>query len=98
MPVADPVNVIEQLDAPVDPAVREHDWADSEPDEPASVKLTDPEGDVAPAPDESVTVAVHCAAWPTTTGLTQDTIVVVVLWVAVTEVEPVLEECVVSGA
>ena len=67
------------------------------PETPAAVKLTEPSGEIAPAPEESVTVAVHCDAWPTTTGVTQDTVVVVVLCTTVSENVPELEEWVESG-
>jgi hypothetical protein len=62
VPVEDPVNVTEQLDVPADPAVRLHDTRDRLPETPAAVKLTEPSGEVAPAPAESATVAVHCDA------------------------------------
>jgi len=67
------------------------------PETPAAVKLTEPSGEVAPAMAESVTVTVHCDAWPTTTGVTHDTVVAVVLCTTVSENVPELEEWVESG-
>lgn len=44
---------------------------------PVSVRLTVPVGVVAPVVDVSVTVTVQVELWPTTTGLVQLTVVVV---------------------
>jgi hypothetical protein len=50
----------------------------NEPVTPLTVKVTEPVGVVAPVVEVSVTVAVQVDPWPTTTGLVQDTDVVVV--------------------
>jgi hypothetical protein len=77
--VAVAVNVTEQLAVPVTPATRVQVVELNDPAGPVSVNVTVPVGVVGLAL-VSVTVAVQDEAWFTTTGLVQET-VVVVLWV-----------------
>jgi len=70
------VNVTEQLAVAVTPATRAHVVELKEPAGPVSVKVTVPVGVVGLAL-VSVTVAVHNDPWLTTTGLAQETVVVV---------------------
>jgi hypothetical protein len=59
VPGDEAAKVTEQLAMPaLEPAMREHGEPEI-PDRPVLVKLTDPDGVVAPEPAESVTVAVH---------------------------------------
>ena len=60
------------------------------------MKLTMPNGARVPGPDVSVTVAVHVAACPASTGLLQVIVVDVLRLLAVKLVVPELTECVPS--
>jgi hypothetical protein len=68
------VKVEVQVDDPVVPARVQ---VVNDPVTPVSESVTVPVGVVAPVVDVSVTVTVHVELWPTTTGLVQLTVVVV---------------------
>jgi hypothetical protein len=79
-PVAEGVNVVEQLAVPTTPATRAHVLLVNVPAAPVSVNVTVPVGVVGLAL-VSVTVAVQVEPWLTTTEAVQDIEVVVACWV-----------------
>ena len=96
MPVALPVKVAVQVrEAPLPP--RLHVVVVGDTPAPLAVRPTVPVGPVAPG-DVSVTVTVQVLATPTTTGLEQPTLVVVVWAFTVIEPLPELVACVESPA
>ena len=98
VPVAEGVKLTEHDAVAPEPGTSEQVLALNEPATPLLVKLTVPDGDVAPELAVSVTVTVHELAWATTTGELQVTDVVVgcfaapivIVWVALlVELPPV---------
>jgi len=78
MPAVEGVNVEVQIATPaVEPATSGQSV--NVPETPLALRTTSPVGVVAPVAEVSVTVAVHMDPWFTTTGVSQKTLVVVVL-------------------
>jgi hypothetical protein len=77
VPLLDGVKVVGQLDEVL---LTWESWqlvGLTDPDTPLEVKLTDPTGTVGPDEDVSVTVTVQLDAWLTTTGVEQESDVIV---------------------
>jgi len=93
VPVADAVNATLQLAAGTVPATRVQLVELKLPAAPAWVKVTLPVAAVAPTVEVSVTLAVHVDGWFTSTGLEQETLVLVECRPGTMIVEPELPEC-----